>query len=202
MNDHRVYVIGIDLGKNWFHLVANDERGTELFRKKLNRGQLAEFAVTAPRCLIAMEACPGSQFWGRRFQQAGHELRIIPAQFVKPYLKSNKNDFNDAQAIAEAASRGSMRCVPLKTTDQIELQALHRVRQRFIVERTAVVNQMRALLLEHGIVIPVGRALFARRLPAVLADPQSGLSPRLSQIISRLRQRWLGFGRRDRHGVG
>ncbi|RQV23590.1 IS110 family transposase [Burkholderia cenocepacia] len=191
MNDHRVYVIGIDLGKNWFHLVANDERGTELFRKKLNRGQLAEFAVTAPRCLIAMEACPGSQFWGRRFQQAGHELRIIPAQFVKPYLKSNKNDFNDAQAIAEAASRGSMRCVPLKTTDQIELQALHRVRQRFIVERTAVVNQMRALLLEHGIVIPVGRALFARRLPAVLADPQSGLSPRLSQIISRLRQRWL-----------
>ncbi|WP_186102587.1 IS110 family transposase [Burkholderia gladioli] len=192
MNDHRVYVIGIDLGKNWFHLVANDERGTELFRKKLNRGQLAEFAVTAPRCLIAMEACPGSQFWGRRFQQAGHELRIIPAQFVKPYLKSNKNDFNDAQ-IAEAASRGSMRCVPLKTTDQIELQALHRVRQRFIVERTAVVNQMRALLLEHGIVIPVGRALFARRLPAVLADPQSGLSPRLSQIISRLRQRWLAL---------
>ncbi|WP_322063413.1 IS110 family transposase [Paraburkholderia sp. J63] len=193
MNDHRVYVIGIDLGKNWFHVVAIDERGAELFRKKLNRGQLAEFAITAPRCLIAMEACPGSQFWGRRFQEAGHELRIIPAQFVKPYLKSNKNDFNDAQAIAEAASRESMRCVPLKTMDQIELQALHRVRQRFIVERTAVVNQMRALLLEHGIVIPVGRALFARRLPAILADTGNGLSPRLGQLIARLRRRWLAL---------
>ncbi|WP_157653836.1 IS110 family transposase [Burkholderia ubonensis] len=117
MNDHRVHVISIDLSKNWFHLVAIDERGTELFRKKLNRGQLAEFSTTTPQCLIAMEACPGSQFWGRRFQAAGHERCIIPAQFVKPYVKSNKNDFNDAQAIAEAASRGSMRCVPLKTTD-------------------------------------------------------------------------------------
>jgi len=190
MNEHHIHVIGIDLGKNWFHVVAIDERGNELFRKKLNRTQLAEFSVTASRCVIAMEACPGSQFWGRRFHEAGHELRIIPAQFVKPYLKSNKNDFNDAQAIAEAASRGSMRCVPLKTTDQLELQALHRVRQRFIVERTAVVNQMRALLLEHGIVIPVGRALFARRMPAVLIDAENGLSPRLRQLLARLRQRW------------
>jgi transposase len=191
MNDHRVHVIGIDLGKNWFHIVAMDERGNQLFRKKLNRVQLSEFVVTAPRCMVAMEACPGSQFWGRRFHEAGHTLRIIPAQFVKPYLKSNKNDFNDAQAIAEAASRGTMRCVPLKSIDQLELQALHRVRQRFIVERTAVINQMRALLLEHGIVIPVGRVLFAKRLPAVLADVENGLSLRLRQLITRLRQRWL-----------
>lgn len=190
MSKSDVHVIGIDLGKNWFHLAAMNERGKTLFRKKLNRTQLSEFAETATACIVAMESCPGSQYWGRRFQNAGHEIRIIPAQFVKPYLKSNKNDFNDAEAIAEAASRGNMRTVPLKTTDQLEMQAVHRVRQRFIVERTAVVNQMRALLLEHGIVVPVGRALFARRLPCILEDAENGLSIRMRQILDRLRARW------------
>ncbi len=190
MSKQTVHVIGIDLGKNWFHLVGMDERGNPLFRKKLNRAQFAEFSATTPACIAAMESCPGSQYWGRRFQNAGHTVRIIPAQFVKPYLKSNKNDFNDAEAIAEAASRGTMRTVPLKTIDQLEMQALHRVRQRFIVERTAVVNQMRALLLEHGIVVPVGRALFARRLPDILEDAENGLSARMRQILMRLRERW------------
>ena len=191
MNEQTVHIIGIDLGKNWFHLVGMSEHGKLLLRKKLNRIQLTEFAVNLPACNIAMESCPGSQYWGRLFTRAGHTLQIIPAQFVKPYLKSNKNDFNDATAIAEAASRGTMRCVPLKTPDQLELQALHRVRQRFIVERTAVVNQMRALLLEHGIVIPVGRALFARRLSLILEDAENGLSARMRQLIFRLRERWL-----------
>jgi transposase len=186
-----VHVIGIDLGKNWFHLVAMDERGKPVFRKKLNRAQLLEFAATVPVCIVAMESCPGSQYWGRRFYEAGHTLRIVPAQFVKPYLKSNKNDFNDAEAIAEAASRGTMRYVALKSLDQLELQALHRVRQRLIVERTATVNQMRALLLEHGLVIPVGRALFAKRLPYVLEEGENALSLRLRALITRLRQRWL-----------
>ena len=117
----------------------------------------------------------------------------MPAQFVKPYLKSNKNDFNDAAAIAEAAGRASMRYVPLKTTEQLELQALHRVRRRFIVERTAVINQMRALLLEHGIVIPVGRAAFVHRMPAIFADAERRLSSRLLLLIHRLRQRWLAL---------
>ena len=108
------------------------------------------------------------------FTAAGHEVRILPAQFVKPYLKSNKNDFNDAAAIAEAGGRASMRYVPLKTTEQLELQALHRVRRRFIVERTAVINQMRALLLEHGMVIPVGRAAFVHRMPRFLPRLNSG----------------------------
>lgn len=190
MSKQAVHVTGIDLGKNWFHLVGMDERGHPLFRKKFNRAQLAEFVATAPACIIAMESCPGSQYWGRRFKDAGHTVRIIPAQFVKPYLKSNKNDFNDAEAIAEAASRGTMRTVPLKTTDQLEMQALHRVRQRFIVERTAVVNQMRALLLEHGIVVAVGRALFARTLPHILEDAENGLSVKMQQIMMRLRERW------------
>ena len=182
---------GIDLGKNWFHVVGLDEGGAPILRKKLNRVQLAESAATAPRCIVAMESCPGSQSWGRVFTAAGHEVRILPAQFVKPYLKANKNDFNDAAAIAEAAGRASMRYVPLKTTEQIELQALHRVRRRFIVERTAVINQMRALLLEHGMVSPVGRAAFVHRLPTVFTDAEHRLSPRLVELLHRLRQRWL-----------
>jgi transposase len=140
-----------------------------------------------------MESCPGSQYWGRVFTKAGHEVRLLPAQFVKPFLKANKNDFNDAEAIAEGGGRANMRCVPLKTTEQLELQALHRVRRRFIIERTAVVNQMRALLLENGIVIPLGRALFARRLPAIFEDAENGLSPRLVALLHRLRQRWLAL---------
>ena len=120
-------------------------------------------------------------------------MRILPAQFVKPYVKANKNDFHDAAAIAEAGSRASMRCVPLKTTEQLELQALHRMRQRVVRERTAVVNQMRALLLEHGIVVPLGRALFARRLPAIFVDAEPRLSPRLLGLLHRLRQRWLAI---------
>ena len=162
-------IVGIDLGKNWFHLIGIDARGATVLRKKLERGQLAAFAVTASRAVVATEACAGSQYWGRVFAQAGHDVRLLPAQFVKPYVKANKNDFHDAAAIAEAASRASMRCVPLKTTEHLELQALHRMRQRAVRERTAVVNQMRALLLEHGIVVPVGHDLFARRLPATFA---------------------------------
>lgn len=191
MNEQGLHIVGIDLGKNWFHLVGMDKRGKPVLRKKLNRAQFSQFVATAQVCIVAMESCPGSQYWGRQFQLAGHTVRIIPAQFVKPYLKSNKNDFNDAEAIAEAGSRGSMRCVPLKTTDQLELQAIHRVRQRFIVERTAVVNQMRALLLEHGIVISVGRLVFSRALPRILEDAENGLSGRMRQLMARLRQRWL-----------
>lgn len=149
-------IVGIDLGKNWFHLIGLDARGATVLRKKLNRSQLAAYAATSPTCVVATESCPGSQYWGRVFTQAGHEVRILPAQFVKPYLKANKNDFNDAAAIAEAGGRASMRYVPLKTTEQLELQALHRVRRRVIVERTAVINQMRALLLEHGSWCPSG----------------------------------------------
>jgi transposase len=186
-------IIGIDLGKNWFHLIGLDERGGTALRRKMNRTQLAAFAVTASPCVVATEACPGSQYWGRVFAKAGHEVRILPAQFVKPYVKANKNDFHDAEAIAEAAGRVSMRCVPLKTDEQLELQALHRVRRRFIVERTAVINQMRALLLERGIVVPIGRELFARRLPAIFEDAENGLSPRLVALLHRLRQRWLAI---------
>jgi transposase len=185
-----VHILGIDLGKNWFHLIGIDTRGEVVLRKKLNREKLMPFIADLPTCIVSMESCPGSQYLGRRCDDAGHEVRIIPAQFVKPYVKSNKNDFNDAQAIAEAASRATMRFVPLKSPEQLELQAIHRVRQRFITERTAIVNQMRALLLENGITIPVGRALFSRRLPAILEDAENGLSTRLRALLDKLRHRW------------
>ena len=114
-------ILGIDLGKNWFHLIGLNERGATVRRKKLNRRQLTAYAATAPRGIVATEACPGSQYWGRVFAAAGHEVRIVPAQFGKPYVQANKNDFHDAAAMAEAASRARMRCVPLKTTEQLEL---------------------------------------------------------------------------------
>ena len=186
-------IVGIDLGKNWLHLIGLDAHGATVLRKKMNRGQLLAYAATAPRCVVATEACAGSQYWGRVFTQAGHEVRLLPAQFVKPYVQANKNDFHDAAAIAEAGGRASIRCVPLKTTEQLELQALHRVRQRAVRERTAVVNQMRALLLEHGIVVPLGRALFVHRLPGTFAEAEHRLSPRLLAVLHRLRQRWLGL---------
>jgi len=187
---HEAIIFGLDLGKNWFHVVGINGRGKPVLRKKFNRTQLTEFAGTTAHCIVAMESCPGSQHWGRRFAERGHEVRLIPAQFVKPYLKGNKNDFNDAEAIAESASRASMRFVPLKNAEQLELQATHRVRERFVSERTAVVNQMRALLLEHGIVVPVGRVKFEKAMPDILEDAENGLSVRMRDLLRRLRERW------------
>ena len=124
MTQAQIYIYGIDLGKNWFHLVAMDRMEQVLTKQKLTRSQLKQFISTTPPCRVAFGACPGSQYWGRLFQQAGFEPKIIPPQFVKPYLKSNKNDFNDATAIAEAGNRGTMRCVPLKSHEQLALQRL------------------------------------------------------------------------------
>lgn len=185
------HIIGIDLGKTWFHLIGLDRDGAIVLKKKLTRSQLSAFAATTPRTIIAMESCAGSQFWGRVFAAGGHEVRLLPGQFVKPYVKTNKNDFNDAQAIAEAASRATMRFVPLKTTEQLELQASHRIRRRLVHERTAVINQLRALLLEYGIVTPLGRETFARRWSSLLATVGEQLSPRLLVLIQRLRAHWV-----------
>lgn len=189
--NREVQILGIDLGKTWFHIIGMTRDGRIIVRKRLNRVQLGELAATMPKGRVAMESCPGSQYWGRRFAAHGHELRIIPAQFVKPYVKSNKNDYNDAEAIAEAGSRDTMRCVPLKNFEQLDLQATHRVRQRCILERSAIVNQMRALLLENGIAIPIGRVVFAKRLPDILEDAENELSVRMRALLKRLRARWL-----------
>ncbi len=178
-------ILGIDLGKNWVHVIGIDEVGRPVLRKKCNRAQLQELAATTPRCLVAMESCCGSQFWGRRFAAQGHEIRLIPAQFVKPYVKANKNDFNDALAIAAAAGRATIPSVPLKNTEQLELQAIHRVRQRQIGDRTAIINQMRAFLLEQGFEVGVGPTRFARQLPELMSKASEVLTPRMQALLAR-----------------
>ena len=151
-----IRTIGIDLGKTVFHLVGVNARGEVVVRKKCSRTQLLRFTSNLRECLIGMEACGGSHFLGRALREQGHDVRLMPAQYVKPYVKTNKNDYIDAEAIAEAVTRPTMRFVPIKTDDQLDLQSLHRVRERWVVRRTAVINQIRGLLLERGITIREG----------------------------------------------
>jgi transposase len=185
-----IKTVGIDIGKSWFHLVACNRAGRPVARHKLNRGQLAQFIANLPQCLIGMEACPGSQHLAGTFQRSGHDVRLIAPKFIKPYLKSQKNDFNDAAAIAEAVSRPTMRFVAVKSNEQIDLQAVHRIRERLIAERTAVINQIRAFLIEYGLPIKEGRASLRRDLPDILEDAENGLSPRMRQLIAGLREHW------------
>jgi transposase len=185
-----IKTVGIDIGKSWFHLVACNRAGRPVARHKLNRGQLAQFTANLPQCLIGMEACPGSQHLARAFQRSGHDVRLIAPKFIKPYLKSQKNDFNDAEAIAEAVSRPTMRFVAVKSNEQIDLQAVHRIRERLIGERTAVINQICAFLIEYGLPVKEGRASLRRDLPQILENAENGLSPRMRQLIAALREHW------------
>ena len=152
-----IRTIGIDLGKTVFHLVGVNARGEVVVRKKCSRTQLLRFTSNLRECLIGMEACGGSHFLGRALREQGHDVRLMPAQYVKPYVKTNKNDYIDAEACSEAVTRPTMRFVPIKSDDQLDLQSLHRVRERWVVRRTAVINQIRGLLLERGITIRKGR---------------------------------------------
>ena len=144
--------VGIDLGKTTFHLVALGDNGKVLLKKKFTQRQLITFTANLQTTLIGLEACSEAHFLGRALREQGHDVKLIPAQFVRPFVKSNKNDFLDAEAIAEAVDRQNMRFVPIKTDDQLDLQALHRVRERLMARRTSVINQIRAFLLERGIV--------------------------------------------------
>ncbi len=182
--------IGIDLGKTTFHLVALGERGKIVIRKKLSRSQLLAFTANLPSSLVGLEACSGSHFLGRALEQQGHRVRLIPAQFVKPFLKSNKNDYLDAEAIAEAVERQNMRFVPIKTDDQLDLQALHRVRERLVSRRTAVMNQVRAFLLERGIVYRKGPATLRREMPSILENAEQALSARMRSLLALLWHEW------------
>jgi transposase len=137
-----------------------------------------------------MEACPGSLHLARAFQRGGHDVRLIAPKFVKPYVKSQKNDFNDAEAIAEAVSRPTMRFVSVKSNEQLDLQAVHRIRERLVNERTAVINQIRGFLIEYGLPVKVGRASLRRDLPGILENAENGLSPRMRQLIVALREHW------------
>jgi transposase len=142
-------------------------------RKKFSRRQLLHFTSNLRVALIGMEACGGAHFLGRALREQGHEVRLIPAQYVKPYVKTNKNDYIDAEAIAEAVGRPKMRFVPIKSDDQLDLQSLHRVRERWVMRRPAVINQIRGLLLERGITVRKGRCHVEAALPGILEDPDA-----------------------------
>src|SRR6202166_5129318 len=182
-----IRTIGIDLGKTVFHFVGVNARGEVVVRRKGSRTQLLRFTANLHGCLIGMEACGGSHFLGRALREQGHDARLMPAQYVKPYVKTNKNDYIDAEACSEAVTRPTMRFVPIKTDDQLDLQSLHRVRERWVVRRTAVINQMRGLLLERGITIRKGRRYIEAALPGILEDADSKLSGAVRLLLAQLK---------------
>ena len=182
--------VGIDLGKTTFHLVALDDNGSVLLKKKFTQKQLITFTANLQTSLIGMEACSGAHFLGRALRAQGHDVKLIPAQFVKPFVKSNKNDFLDAEAIAEAVDRQNMRFVPIKTDDQLDLQALHRVRDRLIARRTSVINQLRAFLLERGLVFAKSPAKLRERMPEILENADEDLTPRMRNLLAMLWNEW------------
>jgi transposase len=163
-----------------------DERGRTTLQKRLRRAQLVTFFANLPRCLVGIEACASAHHWARKLSQLGHEVRLMSPQFVKPYVKTNKNDARDAEAICEAVRRPNMRFVAIKTVAQQELLMLHRVRQRLVLERTAKANQLRGLLAEFGIVLPQSFCALERGVPEVLADAENGLPDRLRERFSQL----------------
>jgi transposase len=177
---------GIDLGKSKFHVVGVDDNGHGLLRRTFRRAPLLEFFANAPATLIGMEACPGSHWLARKLTSFGHTVRIIPAQFVKPFVKSNKNDAIDAAAIAEAVTRPSMRFVAIKRCDQFDIQALHRVRDRLVSSRTRLISQMRAFLLEYGIALHNGAGMFRQQLPTAVADERNELTPAMRTLLMEL----------------
>jgi transposase len=167
--ERQISVVGIDLAKRSFHLYAVDAGGQPLLSKKLTRARLGAYVANLSPCTVAMEACGSAHHWARQFRSYGHEVRLIAPQFVKPFVKSNKNDAADAEAICEAAQRPSMRFVAIKTLEQQDIQAIHRMRSLVVDRRTAQINQIRGLLLEYGIKIAQGRPAVQRRLPEILA---------------------------------
>jgi transposase len=181
-----IKAIGIDLAKNVFQIHGVDERGKVLVRKQLKRSQVASFFANLPPCLIGMEACSSAHHWARKLQSFGHTVRLIAPQFVKPYVKTNKNDVADAEAICEALQRPSMRFVAVKTIDQQALLSLHRARQGFVKARTAQANQIRGLLGEYGLVIPQGIGHVTKRAPELIEDATNELPGMFRGLIDRL----------------
>lgn len=182
--------VGIDLGKTTFHFVALDDHGKVVARSKFSRKQLLAYTANLPSSLIGIEACLGAHFIGAALREQGHDVRLIPAQFVKPFLKSNKNDFLDGEAIAEAVARQNMRFVPIKSDDQLDLQALHRVRDRLVHRRTALINQIRGFLLERGITFAKGPAKLRQQMPWLIEDDDQNLTPRMRTLLARLWEEW------------
>ncbi len=191
--------IGIDTGKNTLHLIGLDDRGAIVLREKLTRCRIAARLANVPQCLIGIEAGMATHCVARALIALGHDVKQVPPVYAKPFRQGHKNDFRDAHAIAEAVQRPSTRCVPVKTDDQLDLQALHRVRSRLISERTAVINQIRGFLLEHGIPVRQGLRFLRQQLPDILARRIDVLSSRIIRIIEDLSGDWRRLDERIEH---
>jgi transposase len=178
--------IGIDLAKEVFAIHGVDERGHAVLRKQLKRSEMAKFFVNLEPCLIGMEACGSAHHWARKLESFGHTVKLMAPQFVKPYVKTNKNDAADAEAICEAVSRPNMRFVAKKTAEQQAILSVHRARQGFVKARTAQANQIRGLLSEFGIVIPLGVKTISKHIPDILEDGENGLPGMMRHLIERL----------------
>lgn len=178
-----ITTVGIDLAKNVFQLHGVNKAGNVVLRKRLTRTKLVEFIVNLPACLMGMEASRSAHYWARLFQSMGHTVKLMAPQFVKPYIKSGKNDVNDAAGICEAVSRPTMRFVSIKQVEQQDLQSLHRVRSQAVKQRTALANQIRGLLAEYGVIIPQGISHISRQLPDILEDAENELTVLTREIF-------------------
>jgi transposase len=193
-----VAVIGLDLAKNVFQVHGADAAGHAVLTKKLSRAQVFEFFAKLTPCLVGMEACSSAHYWGRCLTELGHTVRLMPPQYVKPYVKTNKNDARDAEAICEAVSRPTMRFVPIKTEEQQAVMVLHRVRAGIVKQRTALANQIRGLLAEFGIVVSQGFEQLNSRLAVLLASPESTLPTALKSTFSSLFQELTSLNSRTK----
>jgi len=184
----KITTIGIDLAKEVFQLHGVDEHCKVVLCKRLSRGKMTKFFANIDPCLIGMEACGSSHHWARKLEEFGHTIKLMSPQFVKPYVKSNKNDMADAEAICEAVSRPNMRFVSIKTVEQQAILSVHRARQGLVKSRTAQANQIRGLLSEFGIVIPQGIRSIPKRMPGILEDAENGLPGTMRQLLTRLNE--------------
>ncbi len=180
-----ITTIGLDLAKNVFHVVCFDKRSKEVKKRMLRRNKVLLFFSQLAPCKVGMEACAGSHHWGRELKNLGHDVSLIPAQHVKPFLMGNKNDFNDARAIAEALNRPGMHTVPVKTKEQQDIQATHRMRSQCVRDRTALCNSIRGLLSEYGIVLPRGINVLRKNLHGIIEDTENYLSSYFKQLLAR-----------------
>ena len=191
-----ITTLGIDLAKNVFQLHGVDAQGKVMLKKKINRLALSDFVAQLPKCLIGMEACGGSHYWARKFQSFGHTVRLISPQFVKPYVKSNKNDEKDAEAICEAVTRPNMRFVQIKQPEQQDMQCLHRIRSQCIKNRTALANQIRGLLSEYGIVFSKQLQNINKKLPDIIADETNTISDYARSLFAELYEDFVMLNQR------
>jgi transposase len=181
----KITTVGLDLAKNVFHVVCFDERFKERSKRMLKRHQILKYFANMPPCCVAMEACSSANYWARELITLGHEVKLIPAQHVKRFLPGNKNDYNDARATAEASTRNDIRTVAVKTTEEQDIQALHRIRSQCKRDRTALVNSVRGLLSEYGIIVGKGISTIRRATPELLEDADNGLSDFFRELLAR-----------------